>query len=95
MRLYSASRLFLNAFQPPFKLAEKTRESPRVRKRYHAPKTPSARLLESDAIPGVIKDRLSVLLDTLNTPALLDDEIRTLQHHSAALDAAATAHPMP
>ena len=39
-RLYSASRLFVNVFQPSFKLAEKTREGARVRKRYHPPETP-------------------------------------------------------
>ena len=44
-RLYSASRLFVNVFQPSFKLAEKTREGARVRKRYHPPETPCARLL--------------------------------------------------
>ena len=36
-RLYAAARLFVNVFQPWFKLAEKTREGSRVRKRYHAP----------------------------------------------------------
>ena len=33
-RLYSASRLFVNFFQPSFKLAEKTRVGARVHKRY-------------------------------------------------------------
>jgi hypothetical protein len=45
MRLYSASRLFVNFFQPSFKLAAKTRDGARIRKRYHAPATPCARLL--------------------------------------------------
>ena len=40
-RLYSAARLFVNVFQPSFKLAEKTRDGARVHKRYHAPETPS------------------------------------------------------
>ena len=40
-RLYSASRLFVNFFQPSFKLAEKTRDGARVKKRYHAPETPA------------------------------------------------------
>ena len=30
-RLYSAARLFVNVFQPSFKLAEKTRDGARVR----------------------------------------------------------------
>ena len=33
-RLYSAARLFVNVFQPSFKLAEKTRIGARVHKRY-------------------------------------------------------------
>ena len=44
-RLYSAARLFVNVFQPSFKLAEKTRVGARVHKRYHAPETPCGRLL--------------------------------------------------
>ena len=93
-RLYSASRLFVNVFQPSFKLAEKTREGARVRKRYHPPETPLARLLASDAIPAATKERLGALLGTLDPLGLLD-EIRTVQHHLAALAAGATVHPMP
>ncbi len=93
-RLYSASRLFVNVFQPAFKLAEKTREGARVRKRYHPPETPCARLLASDAIPAATKDRLGALLGTLDPLGLLD-EIRTVQHHLAALAAGATVQPMP
>jgi hypothetical protein len=44
-RLYAASRLFVNFFQPSFKLASKTRIGARVTKRYHPPATPCARLL--------------------------------------------------
>ena len=44
-RLYSASRLFVNFFQPSFKLASKHRDGAKVTKRYHAPQTPSERLL--------------------------------------------------
>ena len=48
-RLYAASRLFVNFFQPSFKLAEKEREGARVRKRYHPPATPCQRLLADRA----------------------------------------------
>ena len=48
-RLYSASRLFVNFFQPSFKLAEKTRVGAHVRKRYHPPETPCARLCVSNS----------------------------------------------
>jgi hypothetical protein len=44
-RLYAAMRLFVNFFQPSFKLAAKTRDGALVRKRYHPPgDTPSAAL---------------------------------------------------
>jgi hypothetical protein len=44
--LYGASRLFVNFFQPSFKLAEKHRDGAHVYKRYHAPATPYQRLLD-------------------------------------------------
>ncbi len=93
-RLYSAARLFVNVFQPSFKLAEKSRHGGRVRKRYHAPETPCARLLALDAISVATKDRLRAVLGTVDPLALLD-EIRAVQHHLAALAAGATVHPMP
>ncbi|MEP7306180.1 MAG: transposase, partial [Acidobacteriota bacterium] len=49
-RLYAASRLFVNFFQPSFKLASKTRVGAKVHKTYHAPETPYARLLVSAAV---------------------------------------------
>ena len=45
-KLYSPARLFVNAFQPCFKLAEKTRDGAQVKKRYHKPLTPCDRLLD-------------------------------------------------
>ena len=39
-RLYAAARLYVNFFQPSFKLKEKRREGAEVIKRYHAPLTP-------------------------------------------------------
>jgi hypothetical protein len=44
-QLYAAARLFVNFFQPSFKLASKTRVGAKVRKTYHAPETPYAKLL--------------------------------------------------
>ena len=93
-RLYSAARLFVNVFQPSFKLAEKTRVGARVHKRYHAPETPCARLLASDTVPSVVKDRLRALAGTLDPLGLLD-EIRAVQHHLAGLAAGSTVHPTP
>ena len=93
-RLYSAARLFVNVFQPSFKLAEKTRVGARVHKRYHAPETPCARLLASDTVSAAMKDRLRALAGTLDPLGLLD-EIRAVQHHLAGLAAGSTVHPMP
>ena len=93
-RLYSASRLFVNFFQPSFKLAEKNRVGAHVSKRYHAPETPCARLLASPAIAEPVKDRLRAVLATLD-PLRLLDEIRTVQHHLAALAAGERVHVLP
>src|SRR5215475_12189179 len=49
-RLYAASRLFVNFFQPSFKLAAKRRDGAKVSKRYHPPQTPCERLLQSDSV---------------------------------------------
>jgi hypothetical protein len=90
-RLYGASRLFVNFFQPSFKLAAKTRDGARIRKRYHAPATPCARLLASESISDAMKDRLRAVLATLD-PLRLLDEIRTVQHHLAGLAAGEVVH---
>ena len=44
-RLYAAARLYVNFFQPSFKLKEKRREGAKVIKRYHPPSTPYERAL--------------------------------------------------
>jgi hypothetical protein len=49
--LYVRTRLFVNAFQPSFKLAEKERDGALVRKRYHAPATPCDWLLADPRPP--------------------------------------------
>jgi hypothetical protein len=85
-RLYEAARLFVNFFQPSFKLASKTRVGAHVTKRYHLPATPSARLLESDSVPDEIKERLRAAGASLD-PLRLLDEIRTMQRHLADLSA--------
>ncbi len=90
-RLYTASRLFVNFFQPSFKLAEKIREGARVIKRYHPPATPCARLLSSSAITEATKERLKAAQAALD-PLRLLDEIRTAQHQVAALVAGTKIH---
>jgi hypothetical protein len=93
-RLYSASRFFVNFFQPSFKLAQKTRVGAKVNKRYHLPETPCARLLASPAITDTMKDRLRAVLATLD-PLRLLDEIRMVQHHLASLAAGERVTALP
>ena len=47
-RLYATVRLFVNFFQPSFKLAAKARDGARVKKRYHPAATPFQRLLADE-----------------------------------------------
>src|SRR3546814_5970722 len=56
--LYAALRLYVNFFQPSFKLAEKRRDGARVIKRHHAPATPCQRLLDDPRTTGAVRDRL-------------------------------------
>jgi hypothetical protein len=93
-RLYTASRLFVNFFQPSFKLKEKVRVGARVTKRYHAPETPCARLLAWPTIDEPMKERLRSVLATLD-PLRLLDEIRVVQQHLAGLAAGEVLHVLP
>ena len=93
-RLYAASRLFVNFFQPSFKLKEKKRIGARVTRRYHAPQTPCARLLTTDGVEEAAKERLSFVAQSLD-PLKLLDEIRTEQHHIVSISAGQTTHVSP
>jgi hypothetical protein len=94
-RLYGASRLFVNFFQPSFKLKEKVRTGTRIVKRYHAPATPCARLLASDAVSTQIKARLREITAQLD-PLQLLDEIRGIQHHLVRISDGEPSHvPIP
>jgi hypothetical protein len=72
-RLYAQSRLYVNFFQPSFKLKSKTRDGARVAKVYHPPCTPYLRLMESSAIEDAAKDRLREIYSALDPVALLAD----------------------
>jgi len=79
--LYGVLRLYLNFFQPTYKLQGK---KPRIRtsdgkpaakpyqRLYDTPKTPYKRVLESKDIDQTIKDRLTQQYQTLNPRTLLD-----------------------
>ncbi len=77
-RLYAAARLYVNFFQPSFKLKEKRREGAKIIKRYHAPATPYDRALAHPKLPQTIKRRLRETYRGLDAVALLA-EIRAAQ----------------
>src|ERR1700747_218722 len=54
-RLYQSARLYVNFFQPSFKLASKQREGSLVLRRYHPPLTPCQRLLASPYVNEAVK----------------------------------------
>jgi hypothetical protein len=83
-RLYGASRLFVNFFQPSFKLASKHRDGAKVTKRYHPPLTPCDRLLQVEGIPSAAKNKLREVSAQLD-PLKLLEEMRAVQAHLAAL----------
>jgi hypothetical protein len=85
-QLYAFARLFVNFFQPSFKLKEKVRRGGRVVKHYDAPQTPCARLLSSNDISEQVKARLHDMAETLD-PLLLLDPIRDRQRQLALLAA--------
>ncbi|MBI0539511.1 transposase [Roseomonas sp. KE2513] len=70
-RLYDAVRLFVNFFQPSFKLAEKAREGATVRKRYHPPATPYQRLVADPRTSEEVRLRVGALHATLDPVQLL------------------------
>jgi hypothetical protein len=56
--LYATVRLFVNFFQPFFKLAENERDGARVRKRYHNPATPYQRVIADPRTPEDVQRHL-------------------------------------
>ncbi len=76
--LYRPMRLFVNFFQPSFRLAEKKRDGALIRKRYHAPLTPHQRLVADPRTPQALKDALDAQHATLDPVSLLRD-IRAAQ----------------
>jgi hypothetical protein len=94
-RLYGASRLFVNFFQPSFKLAEKHRQGAQVTKRYHPPETPCQRLLQAETVSEPIKCKLREVAGALD-PLQLLEEIRAMQSYLVVLsDGDKTAVPNP
>src|ERR1700757_3555633 len=100
-RLYAASRLHTNFFQPSFKLKYKRREGAKVIKRYHVPATPYARALAHPKLSKGVKQCLRELYCTLDPVALLAEmrdaqaELGTRVGARAGKLAAAASLPAP
>jgi hypothetical protein len=84
--LYVALRLYLNFFQPTFKLQSKEQRVKRsdgkqatkpYKRIYDQPRTPYQRVLERADIDQAIKDKLTAQYESLN-PKVLRDTIQTL-----------------
>ncbi len=99
-QLYMSSRLYINFFQPSFKLKSKTRDGARVKKVYYAPATPCERLVAHNAVAAAIKEKLTAQFMSLD-PVQLLQQIRLAQqtlsdiaaHGPAPQPAAAAAAP--
>ena len=83
-QLYQALRLYVNYFQPSFKLREKTRHGSKLRKSYFPPATPCDRLLASSSVAEEAKETLRLQRAQLDPAALLH-RIRDAQAALAAL----------
>lgn len=83
-QLYQGIRLYVNYFQPSFKLLEKTREGAKVKRRYSKPMTPSDRILGHRMVSDEDKVALRSQLSTLD-PLVLLHRIRDAQAGLAAI----------
>ena len=76
--LYGALRLYVNFFQPSFKLIDKTRDGATTLKRYSQPTTPCDRLIQHDETNDEMRAALKEYRARLN-PVLLLHTIREAQ----------------
>jgi hypothetical protein len=83
-RLYAALRLFVNFFQPSFKLARKIRDGAKVKKTYHPPATPYQRLLADTRTSEEVRRRVMATYVTLD-PVRLLQTIRAAQQELVAI----------
>jgi hypothetical protein len=90
-QLYQAVRLYVNYFQPSFKLSSKTRDGARIKKRYHRPATPCDRLLAHSSVSPSDKEALRAQMASPNPLELLH-QIREGQGASIALSTGDLTH---
>ena len=90
--LHKVARLYVNFFQPSFKLKSKTREGSKVIKRYHAPATPCEQLLADKLVGTLVKERLQGQFTMLDPVDILN-QLRQAQCEIARLESGASAEP--
>ena len=79
-KLHDVARLYVNFFQPSFKLKSKTRAGAKVTKKYYVPATPYQRLLTHDRVTDESKKQLRQIFSTLD-PVQLLNQIREAQRN--------------
>jgi hypothetical protein len=89
--LYQAARLYVNYFQPSFKLRHKERQGAKVKRTYDPPATPCERLLRYPAVGDEIKAKLRSQRAQLDPVKLL----HTIRQSQAALAALGSADGIP
>lgn len=92
--LYHSARLYVNYFQPSFKLLNKTRDGAMIKRVYDQPATPCERLLSNPAIDEATKEKLRSQRTQLDPIELLH-RIRQSQAAMAALSSADTSPQDP
>ncbi len=83
--LHDVARLYVNFFQPSFKLKSKSRDGAKVTKQYHIPATPYERLLSSDRVTSDCKEQLQRVFSALD-PVHLLNRIREAQRNLASCE---------
>jgi hypothetical protein len=91
--LHKVARLYVNFFQPSFKLKSKTREGCKVIKKYHPPATPYEQLLADERVDSGVKQRLREQFASLDPLALLS-QLRQAQEEIARLETGADTEPV-
>lgn len=88
-QLLEAVRLYVNYFQPSFKLRERVRVGAKVKKSYHPPATPCDRLVAHEGVDETVKTTLRRQRDQLDPVELL----HRIRQGQAALAALSTGEP--
>lgn len=83
-QIYMVNRLFINFFQPSFKLLDTQRIGGKTVRRHDAPKTPYSRLIELRALRAEIRSHLDGIIHSLDPLKLLEN-IRLYQHQLARI----------